>query len=251
MEELRQNHLLFVQWDAPQWIRACVTTRLGGVSKSPYQSLNLGLHVGDRPEDVMTNRQRLNRVLQLNSAPCWLEQVHSDQVVEAMDYAAPPRADASFTRQAGVVSVVMTADCLPVLFTNRRGTVVAAAHAGWRGLHGGILEQTVRSMGETPESLLCWLGPAIGPRAFEVGAEVREAFVAKDAKAERAFSAVQGEKYLADLELLARQTLANIGISQVFGGGYCTVEQEDTFFSYRRDHNTGRMASLIWINGDG
>jgi len=183
----------------------------------------------------------------LPSKPVWLEQVHGTAVLklDGEPYASK-RADASYSNTPGTVCAVMTADCLPVLFCNRDGSEVAAAHAGWRGLCAGVLEETVACFADKPENLLAWLGPAIGPDAFEVGPEVREAFMAHDAAAESAFRP-QGEKYFADIYQLARQRLASVGVEHIYGGEHCTFSQQDDFFSYRRDKTTGRMASFIWL----
>lgn len=236
-------------WPAPAGVRALLTTRSGGVSVAPYASLNLGDHVGDDPAAVAANRLRLRRVLVGAGDPVWLEQVHGTRVVDAAlerAGAAPAKADAAFARRPGVCCVVMTADCLPVLFCDTAGSVVAAAHAGWRGLCAGVLEQTVAAMAVPACTLLAYLGPAIGPQAFVVGDEVRAAFVAHDALAAAAFSPQAAGKWLADIYLLARQRLAACGVDQVYGGTWCTVSDADRFFSYRRDGRTGRMASLIW-----
>ncbi len=236
-------------WRAPAAVRALVTTRHGGVSEGVYSSLNLGLHVGDDPERVAHNRAIVRA--KLPAEPLWLEQVHGTTVVAADEAAgAVPRADAAVARAPGVVCAVMTADCLPILLCDRAGTVVAAAHAGWRGLAAGVVEATVARMGVPASALMAWLGPAIGPRAFEVGAEVREAFVAIDRAASEAFvPAAKAEKWLADLDRLARLRLARLGVTAVSGGGACTFEDADRFFSYRRDGATGRSASLIWLAG--
>jgi YfiH family protein len=217
------------------------------VSASPWDSLNLGAHCGDNPEHVEENRRRFYEASALPSRPVWLEQVHGNAVLTLTggEYDSK-RADASYSNKPGLVCAVMTADCLPVLFCNQAGTEVAAAHAGWRGLCDGVLEQTVAQFQDKPENILAWLGPAIGPQAFEVGPEVREAFMDKDAKADCAFRPA-GEKYFADIYQLARQRLANLGVTQVFGGERCTLSEKDDFFSYRRDRTTGRMASFIWL----
>ena len=225
------SKLIVPQWPLPKGVAACSSTRIGGVSLPPYDSLNLGAHCGDNPDHVEENRKRLFAAGNLPSKPVWLEQVHGRDVLKLTgEPYASKRADASYSNTPGTVCAVMTADCLPVLFCNRAGTEVAAAHAGWRGLC----------------AILAWLGPAIGPRAFEVGAEVREAFMAVDAKASTAFIQ-HGDKYLADISLLARQRLANVGVEQIFGGNRCTYTENETFFSYRRDKTTGRMASFIWL----
>ncbi|MCG9116127.1 peptidoglycan editing factor PgeF [Laribacter hongkongensis] len=234
-------------WPAPARVRTLITTRDGGVSLAPYASLNLGQHVGDDPAAVAENRARLRACLP--AEPFWLNQVHGIGVQEACADApdVPPDADAGFTRQPGVVCAVMTADCLPVLLTDRSGSVVAAAHAGWRGLCNGIIEATIARMAVPANDILAWLGPAIGPDAFEVGPEVRAAFMAHDPTAASAFTAIPDGKYLADIYLLARQRLNACGVTEVHGGDACTVTERERYFSYRRDGRTGRMASLIWL----
>ncbi|MEQ6290621.1 peptidoglycan editing factor PgeF [Vogesella sp. MAHUQ-64] len=241
------------EWITPAWplpanVGSLITTRKGGVSPAPYASLNLGDHVGDDAANVSANRALLRQ--QLPAEPAWLEQVHGTVVVDAATVppGSKPKADASFSRSPGVVCSIMTADCLPVLLADRAGTVVGAAHAGWRGLCGGVIEATVQAMNEPAANLIAYLGPAIGPDAFEVGAEVREAFLAHDIHAVTAFQPIDDGKYLADIYQLARQRLAALGISEVYGGDACTVIDRDRFFSYRRDQITGRMASLIWLN---
>lgn len=234
-------------WPAPARVRALSTTRSGGVSVSPYGSLNLGVHVGDVPASVAANRAALRDVLP--GEPCWLNQVHGTRVVDAAHPDGVPDADAVVSRSAGAVCVVMTADCLPVLLCDRAGSVVGAAHAGWRGLQGGVIEATVAAMQVSPSEVIAWLGPAIGPTAFEVGDEVRAAFVGDAAVAAAAFqpSATPG-KWLADIYLLARQRLQVLGVNSISGGDLCTVTDRERFFSYRRDGVTGRMASLIWLD---
>ena len=232
-------------WPAPPQVKCLMTTREGGVSQAPWTSLNLGDHVGDDPLHVAANRARLRR--QLPVGPGWLRQVHSARVVE-LGREPEPEADASFTREAGQVCAVLTADCLPVLLCDRAGSVVAAAHAGWRGLAGGVLEATVAAMQAPPEGILAWMGAAIGPQAFEVGDEVREAFVAQHPQAAAAFvSQPTAGKWLADIYQLARIRLAHVGVQAIHGGGRCTFSEADSFFSYRRDGVTGRMAALIWL----
>ncbi|MDR0776160.1 MAG: peptidoglycan editing factor PgeF [Azonexus sp.] len=237
--------VLHPEWPAPPRVRAIQTLRGGGCSPPPWDSFNLGDHVGDAPGRVAANRASLR--LLLPSEPCWLRQVHGIAVVDAAAVAGAPEADAAFTRRPGVVCAVMTADCLPVLFCDRAGSVVAAAHAGWRGLAAGVLETTVATMNSPPGELLAWFGPAIGPRCFEVGGEVRSAFVDRDPTAASAFQTVGDGKWLADIVALARQRLTAIGITAIFGGGHCTVDEAGRFFSYRRDGVTGRMATLIWL----
>jgi len=232
-------------WPAPARVKCLMTTREGGVSQAPWTSLNLGDHVGDDPLHVAANRARLRR--QLSAGPGWLRQVHSARVVE-LGREPEPEADASFTRESGQVCAVLTADCLPVLLCDRAGSVVAAAHAGWRGLAGGVLEATVAAMQVPPEGVLAWMGAAIGPQAFEVGNEVREAFVAQHPQAAAAFvSQPTPGKWLADIYQLARIRLAHAGVQTIHGGGRCTFSEADSFYSYRRDGVTGRMAALIWL----
>ncbi|MDD2929181.1 MAG: peptidoglycan editing factor PgeF [Sideroxydans sp.] len=240
------EHYLIPDWPAPASVRTVQTTRTGGVSLAPYDSMNLGLHVGDDPVRVNRNRQSLSALLP--SEPVWLEQVHGTVVANTDAAACRVVADASIARQRGSVCVVMTADCLPVLLCDEDGTVVGAAHAGWRGLCDGVIEATVQAMDVAPHKLMAWLGPAIGQAAFEVGEEVRSAFVARLPQAAQAFipHSHQG-KYHADIYLLARQRLNALGISRVYGGDYCTYHQESAFFSYRRDGVTGRMGTFIWL----
>lgn len=235
---------LIPDWPAPARVKACITTREGGVSLAPFDSLNLGDHVGDDPAAVAENRRRLTD--QFAITPAWLQQVHGIAVVEA-DPAQVATADASWTDTPGIACTAMTADCLPVLFCNRAGTRVAAAHAGWRGLANGVLEATLDSLAVPADEILAWLDPAIGPQAFEVGPEVREAFIAQLPQAAQAFAASPNAgKFLADIYALARLRLAARGVTAVYGGGLCTVT-DPRFFSYRRNPRTGRFASLIWI----
>lgn len=240
---------LIPDWPAPANVRALQTLRTGGVSEAPWDALNLGDHVGDDCACVQANRALLRDVLP--GEPLWLKQVHGNVAVDANSahqlINQPPEADAAFTRSPEQVCVVMTADCLPVLFCDRAGTVVAAAHAGWRGLLAGILEESILRMAIPPSDLLVWLGPAIGPSCFEVGADVQAAFVAEDARAATAFRSHAPGKFLADIYALARFRLQRADITSVNGGGLCTVTEADRFFSYRRDGVTGRMASLIWL----
>ncbi|GGD00939.1 peptidoglycan editing factor PgeF [Halopseudomonas salina] len=236
---------LQAQWPAPEQVRTCITTRRGGCSQGPWKGFNLGDHVGDDPAHVAANRAELQR--SLGCAPAWLKQVHGTLVVEA-DAGRVMEADASWTGQPGVACSIMTADCLPVLLCNQAGTRVAAAHAGWRGLLAGVLENTVGAMGEAPDNLMAWLGPAIGPRAFEVGPEVFEAFRTADASAIQAFEpSERSEHYLADIYTLARQRLEACGVERIYGAEHCTVNDPTQFFSYRRDGQTGRFVSMIWL----
>ena len=236
---------LLPDWPAPARVRALVTTRAGGVSESPYDGFNLATHVGDDPASVARNRALLRQALP--GEPLWLEQVHGCAVADAASAMAGARADAAVAARRGAVCAVLTADCLPVLFCDRNATVVAAAHAGWRGLAGGVLEATLARMAVPPAQVLAWLGPAIGPRAFEVGEEVRAAFVGIHAEAGHAFQPADAPgKWLADLYALARLRLAAAGVSAVYGGGLCT-RSDARFYSYRREPVTGRFASLIWL----
>ncbi len=239
--------MIYPDWPAPATVKAATTTRQGGLSKPPREHFNLAGHVGDEPGAVRRNRDLLMQRLQLPAAPVWLEQVHADAVVDITCCGECPSADAGFSNQAGYVCAVLTADCLPVLFCDRAGTRVAAAHAGWRGLAAGILESTVAALDSEPAQLLAWLGPAIGPSAFEVGDEVRQAFVDRHAQTAGAFSAAPDGRWLADLYRLARIRLQASGVTTVYGGGWCTFRDRERFYSYRRDGVTGRMASLVWL----
>ncbi|MBB3324968.1 purine nucleoside phosphorylase YfiH [Atlantibacter sp. RC6] len=239
--------LIIPDWPLPPGVAACSSMRIGGVSTGPYASLNLGAHCGDNADDVEENRRRLFAAAQMPSRPVWLEQVHGNAVLRLTgEPYASKRADASWSDTPGTVCAVMTADCLPVLFCNQAGSEVAAAHAGWRGLCDGVLEATLASFNDRPENIMAWLGPAIGPQAFEVGDDVRDAFIAKDSQAASAFRPV-GEKYFADIYQLARQRLTTAGVTKIYGGDRCTFTEKDDFFSYRRDRITGRMASFIWL----
>ncbi len=232
-------------WPAPPQVRSLITTRNGGASRGPFTSLNLGSRSGDDIPAVQANREQVRRYLP--QEPKWLRQVHGTTVVLADNLVDSPDADGSFARQAGTVCAVLVADCLPVLLCDSSGTVVGLAHAGWRGLSCGVIENTVEAMGVPPGRLLAYLGPAIGPAAYEVGADVRQAFVSRDAGATGAFSACGDGKWKADLFALARQRLASLGVRGVFGGSLCTASDSARFFSYRRDGVTGRMAALIWL----
>lgn len=241
-------HGLIPEWSAPVAVRAVVTTRGGGLSAAPYASLNLATHVGDDPSIVARNRQRLRQGSpSLPADPLWLEQVHGTQVIAAESYRIPAVADACIARTPGLVCAVLTADCLPLLLCAEDASVVAAVHAGWRGMAAGVIEACVAAMATPPARLLAWLGPAIGPQAYEVGDEVREMFCRQDAAAALAFAPRQSGKWWCDLYLLARQRLAALGVQRVSGGQYCTYSDAARFYSYRRDGVTGRMASCIWL----
>ncbi len=237
---------LVADWPAPHGVRALVTTRRGGVSTGAYASLNLATHVGDDDRAVTANRHRLRHALGLPSEPCWLEQVHGIAVAE-LPRKAPGGADAAVTFAHGQVCAVLVADCLPVFLASRTGDRVGIAHAGWRGLAGGVVEATVQSLRAEPASLVAWLGPSIGPGAFEVGREVRDAFVARDPGAADAFQPGREDRLFADLPALARRRLAAAGVAEVYGGGLCTYDDPARFYSYRRDGATGRMAALAWL----
>jgi YfiH family protein len=247
---IERDSFLVPDWPAPPTVHSLVTTRCGGVSKPPYGTFNLGLHVGDDPAAVTANRSQLRSVVP--AEPFWLEQVHGVEVVSAGEGGGVPvRADASVTRKTDLVCTVMTADCLPVLLCNDEGTVVAAAHAGWRGLAAGVLEAALAAMAAEPGRVMAWLGPAIGPAAFEVGEEVRTAFLASDPGAQGAFAPSEMEgKWFADIFTLARRRLMRAGVGQnrIHGGGVCTVLENERFYSYRHEAVTGRFASMVWLD---
>jgi polyphenol oxidase len=247
--KMKNSHLIIPNWPVPANVKALQTTRIGGVSLTPYNSLNLGSHVKDDPIHVAHNRQLLSQFVP--SEPVWLNQVHGINVVDAANTSCQPDADASFTTRKNVVCVTMTADCLPILVCDTAGTTVASIHAGWRSLCDGVIEATIKKLDAKPANLMAWLGPAIGPNAFEVGAEVREQFMVKDAKSELAFKKhgdnQEQDKWLADIYKIATQRLNNLGVTQIYGGDHCTFTEKDQFFSFRRDGVTGRMATLIWL----
>ncbi len=232
-------------WPAPRRVKSLFTTRAGGVSQGLHGSLNFGTRVGDSMDAVAQNRERLRAVLPAD--PHWLHQVHGVAVVAADDAAPDAVADAAYTRSAQVVCAIQVADCLPVLLCDRDAEIVAAAHAGWRGLSGGVLENTITALAIEPDRLLAWLGPAIGPEAFEVGQDVVDAFIADDRDAHRAFKPLRPGKWLADLYALARRRLIRAGVTSIFGGNFCTFSDGDRFFSHRRDRVTGRHAALVWL----
>lgn len=246
----------FIQpdWQVSRRVRAIVTTRRGGISNSPYDSLNLATHVGDAREAVITNRKILREALNLPVEPLWLEQVHGTEVADARCN-NECSADASYTNEPGHVCAVMTADCLPVFLADLQGNEVAVVHAGWKGLLHGVIEAAIKTFQAPPEKIKAWLGPAIGPENFEVGGEVRQAFLNEAQTSEvvqAAFRPVEKKenKFLADIYQLAKFRLNRIGVKSVSGGDFCTVENKEMFYSYRRDGITGRMASLIWIDGE-
>jgi polyphenol oxidase len=234
-------------WPAPRGVRAAFTLRSGGVSEGPFASLNVGLHVGDSTMAVGENRARVRALLGLPAEPVWLEQAHGTRVADLDAEHAPAPADGIVTRRAGTVCAIQVADCMPVLFAARDGCAVAAAHAGWRGLAAGVLEATVAGLGVAPGELLAWLGPAISAAHFEVGEEVRAAFLERDADAAQAFARNARGRWQCDLFGLARRRLTALGVASVSGGAWCTYADAGRFFSYRRDGRCGRMAALVWI----
>jgi polyphenol oxidase len=251
MRELTRDLCITPEWPAPAHVRALITTRSGGVSTGAYATLNLGFATEDDQAHVAQNRARLCTLLP--QAPRWLRQVHGAKVVEADELTERVDADASFARGIGTVCAILIADCLPILLTNRSGTIVGAAHAGWRGLAAGVIDNAVEAMGHydaRPDELLAYIGPGIGPDAFEVGDDVYAAFVRADAPAREAFKPLRTGKWHADLFTLARRALERSGVRSIYGGGLCTYSDPERFYSYRRDKITGRMAALIWIDRD-
>ena len=241
------EHWIVPDWPVPAQVRAVSTTRHGGVSRGVYASMNPADHVGDDPAAVQANRQQLQQALGLPGHPLWLQQVHGTAVINAAGAGQSPRADGIYCKQPGYVCAVMTADCLPLLLTDTDGQCIAAVHAGWRGLAAGVIEQAVTAMGQPGESLLAWLGPAIGPKAYRVGDEVRAAFMAHDPVAAAAFQPGPDDSWFADLYQLARQRLAGCGVVAVYGGGFCSFSDSERFYSFRREGVTGRMATMIWL----
>lgn len=252
--------LLRPNWHAPATVRAAFSLRSGGVSTGPYRSLNLGTHVGDDPAAVAANRAALARALQLPAQPVWLQQVHGTRIarvdeempatqedpLSATGATSLAPADGAITRQAGRVLTIMVADCLPVLFASADGLTLAVAHAGWRGLVAGVLEAAVQAMAEPAGTLHAWIGPGIGPERFEVGPEVRAAFVAQEGNAARHFRPGVGDRWLCNLPVLARERLRAAGVTSIAGGEWCTASDADRYFSHRRDGLSGRMAALLW-----
>ena len=235
---------LAADWPAPDFIKAGTTTRQGGLSKEPYDSFNLATHVGDDNALVEKNRSKLN----VPNSPQWLEQIHSTRAVLLPNNETIPKADAVYTFEKNIVCSVMTADCLPLLITDTKGTCVAAIHAGWRGLCDGIIEATIEKLPVENSSLLVWLGPAIGPAVYEIGEEVYDTFTKNDIEAKKSFTEVSEQHWLFDIYGLAKLRLNRLGVKQIYGGEHCTLSEEEKFFSYRRDDVTGRMASMIWID---
>lgn len=242
-----ERETIVPDWPAPARVRSAFTLRTGGVSVSPYDALNLGAHVGDAKEAVAENRRRVRDRLGVPAEPVWLQQVHGIEVADLDAAVEPMRADAAVTRLPGRVCVIQVADCMPVLFAARDGSAVGAAHAGWRGLAGGVLEETVRKLAVPPQQLISWLGPTIGQDHFEVGDDVRSAFVLRDPDAASAFETNARGRWQCDLYALARRRLSALGVQDVSGGGWCTYADAARFFSFRRDGQCGRMAALIWM----
>ena len=237
-------------WPAPVQVHALSTLRQGGVSNAPYDSLNLADHVGDDKQAVAANRKRLICAAALPSTPCWLKQVHGTNVIDAGYVAKVCTADASYTDKPGVVCTVLTADCLPLLLCDRHGRVVCAVHAGWRGLAGGVIEAAITALGLDTRDLLAWMGPAIGPDVFEVGDEVRRQFINIDNDSQEAFRPSPQGRWLADIYHLARLRLLKRGVQHIYGAKWCTLSDPERFYSYRRNGNTGRMATMIWMQDD-
>lgn len=238
------THWITADWPAPANINAVTTLRTGGISQGEFSSLNPADHVNDKVQHVLANRQKINAMLSLPAEPVWLRQTHSIQAVCADQVTGIPEADASYTMQSNIVCTVLTADCLPILLCGLQRTSIAAIHGGWRGLLNGIIGSTLCKMpgGE----FMAWLGPAISAQSFEVGDDVRNAFINKSGQFTAAFTDHADGKYLADIYQLARILLNNAGIQQIYGGQYCTVRESERFFSYRRDGLTGRMATMVW-----
>jgi len=246
MTTLNESNFIIPNWPAPANIKALQTTRTGGLSYPPYDSLNFGDHVGDDALIVAGNRQLLNPFVP--TEPLWLKQTHSTIAVNAALTSCLPEADAAYSKQKNVVCAVMTADCLPILICDKDGSAVAAVHAGWKGLLDGVIESTIKALEIPPQNLLVWLGPAIGPNAFEVGRDVYDGFIQRDPDSVYAFARQNTtDKWLADIYQLARLRLKYSGVTQIYGGDYCTYTDQEQFFSFRRDGDTGRMATLIWF----
>ncbi|WP_042142219.1 MULTISPECIES: peptidoglycan editing factor PgeF [unclassified Pseudoalteromonas] len=235
-------------WITPKNIKSFTTTRKGGVSKPPFDSFNIAYHVNDNPNDILTNRALLHE--QLPCSAVWLEQIHSNKVIEVnskTDLNIVEQADALFTKEKNIPLAIMTADCLPILLTDEKGSQIAAIHGGWRGLAGGIINNTVACFDCNPSDIKAWLGPAIGPERFEVGQDVIDAFSKLNINHLLGFKPQKNGKFLADIFVLAQQLLIQLGISHISSEQRCTYDDPELFYSYRRDNQTGRMASLIWI----
>jgi hypothetical protein len=243
------NNYILPIWPAPKNVKAFTTKRIGGISKPPYDSFNFSLRTGDDPDNVLANRKKLSQELNLPTEPFWLNQQHTNIAIRFKQTTnlVDPIADAAFATAPNLVCVTMTADCVPILVCDRVGTIVAAIHAGWKGIAAGIIEATIKAMNVDGAKLLAWLGPAIGANSFETGEDMREIFIKHDPKSQKAFVAYK-DRFLANIYLLASERLNNTGITAIFGGEYCTFTQKELFFSFRRDGvASGRMASLIWL----
>lgn len=246
---IKKINLIEATWPAPNNVHAFTTTRHAGYSQHQHASLNIGMHCGDEVEAVEKNRQLLVSELALPHSPIWLRQTHTTHVVKATDYQHPQEADGLYTELKQQVCAVLTADCLPIFLCNRQGSEAAILHAGWRGLAGGIITSGLAHFKSPPEQMLAWLGPAIGPQQFEVGADVLNAFITQDVMNETAFTVKAPGKWLANLYELARMQLTKHGIPAIYGGDYCTYTDATQFYSYRRDGKiSGRMASIIWLS---
>ena len=235
-------------WPVPENIHAGSTTRSGGISKSPYDSLNLAAHVGDDVKNVLHNRQLLINKLNLPAEPAWLEQVHGCRIIDPADATKKGQADGAYTRCANHVCVVLTADCLPLLICDRGGHETAAIHIGWRGYAKNIIAFAIKAFSQHPRNLLAWIGPCISAGYYEVGAEVREACMINNRESSDAFTPSRKGHWFADIQLLVRLQLRNCGLDNIFGGEYCTYRDRELFYSYRRDGITGRIASMIWMD---
>lgn len=246
MSNVLQDTLITPHWPAPDNVKAVQTTRAGGISSATYQSLNLGTHVNDDPLVVAKNRQLLNTIVP--TEPVWLNQVHGTRVIDAANSRCIEDADASFSTQKNTVCVTMSADCLPILICDKAGTTVSAIHASWKTICYGIIEETIKALPVEASELMVWFGPAIGPSAFEVGSEVRALFLEKYPESENAFKATEGSKWLGDLYKLAQQRLHALAVDDIYGEVVCTYSDPERFFSYRRDGDTGRMATMIWLS---
>lgn len=240
--------LIHPNWPAPAWVHAYTTTRYGGFSPAPFDSLNLAMHVGDNTDCVTKNRQLLQNFLGLTESLIWLNQVHGNTVISAdTTLTSNPTGDAIYSKKSNTVCAILTADCLPLLVCSPIDFCVVAIHAGWKGLNNNIIEKTIFALACPPRNLLVWLGPAIGPQAFVVGREVLQTFIEKDPATQTAFHSIGNNRWLANLYILATQRLRQLGIDKIYGGNYCTFTDHKRFFSYRRNKITGRMLSLIWL----
>jgi YfiH family protein len=244
-----QKHYINPDWPAPDNIKAFTTLRFDGHSQPPFDSFNLSTREPADTKDALANRQQLKQELGLNNEPVWISQVHGTKAIQADACSKTgPEADASYTREPNTICAVLTADCLPLLVCNKTGTEVAAIHAGWKGLQAGVIEATLAELSSPAEDCLVWLGPGMGPKAFEVRDDVRDLFLAADPQAEQAFKSINEHQWLCDIYALAKQRLHKLGVTNIYGGDRCTYTESENFYSYRRNPVTGRMASLIWID---